>query len=160
MTLYQSTSSFFSSLFRVAVCGGAILFVQESAAQSSPLAAAPQAAQKPLAPAPAPTSGFAQPEYPGGDAALIAFLGQNLHYPTDACKDGAEGRVDVSFWIDEQGRPYGFGAIDAPHPSLAAEALRAMRLMPSWIPGRRDGKVVPLLVHVPIVFKRPANAGN
>lgn len=104
---------------------------------------------------PAPASLLVQPEFPGGDGALIAFLGQTLRYPADAYQDGAEGRVDVSFWIDERGHPYGFGTVDSPHPSLAAEALRAVRLMPLWTPGQRDGRPVPLLVHVPVVFRRP-----
>ncbi len=103
----------------------------------------------------APTASVTQPEYPGGDQALIAFLGQTLRYPTDAYEAGAEGRVDVSFWIDETGHPYGFGAVESPHPSLAAEAIRAMKLMPSWTPGQRSGQPSPMLVHVPVVFRRP-----
>ncbi|MBC7447961.1 MAG: TonB family protein [Hymenobacteraceae bacterium] len=122
-------------------------------------AAVPQASEANSATTPATGSvalpAFAQPEFPGGDVALIAFLGQNLHYPADVYKEKVEGKVNVSFWIDEQGRPYGFGVVESPHPSLTAEALRAMHLMPVWTPGRRDNRIVPLLVHVPVVFRLP-----
>ncbi len=116
-------------------------------------AAAPETPAASVAPTPPPA--FSQPEFPGGDAALITFLGQTMHYPADAYEQAIEGRVSVSFWIDEQGRAYGFGVVDSPHPSLTAEALRALQLMPAWTPGRRDGRIVPLLVHVPIMFRRP-----
>lgn len=99
-----------------------------------------------------------QPEFPGGDAALIQFLGQNLHYPADAWKERAEGRVDVSFWIDEQGRPYGFGVLQNIYPSLDAEALRALKLMPTWTPGQRNNKKAPMMVHVPVAFRMPTTA--
>lgn len=97
------------------------------------------------------------PEFPGGDAALIQFLGQTLRYPTDAYKDGVEGRVVVSFWIDEKGHPYGFGVLQSLHPSLDAEALRALKMMPDWAPGARNGQAAPMVVHVPVVFRRPAS---
>ena len=141
-----------------------LLFVASSlAAQPNVRLLASDISRKPAAArpvAPPPPIMYAQPEYPGGDGDLIAFLGQTLHYPADAYEAGAEGRVNVSFWIDERGHPYGFGVVEAPHPSLAEEALRAMRLMPDWAPGRREGRPVPLLVHVPVVFRRPANAAT
>ncbi len=106
---------------------------------------------------PAPEANITvQPEFPGGDAALIQFLGQNLHYPADAWKERVQGRVDISFWIDEQGRPYGFGLLQSVYPSLDAEALRALKLMPSWTPGQRNNKNVPMMVHVPVSFRLPA----
>ena len=147
-------SVLFSFRWLAVAAGVAFLFV------SAPTLAQPSlstvSAQANTSDSPAPASTLIQPEFPGGDAALIAFLGQTLRYPADAYQAGAEGRVDVSFWIDERGQPYGFGTVESPHPSLAAEALRAMRLMPLWAPGQRDGRPVPLLVHVPIVFRRPA----
>lgn len=117
-----------------------------------------EAPTTPLAPVVVPA--LVQPEFPGGDAALIEFLGRSLRYPAEAGVAGAEGKVIVSFWIDEQGHPYGFGAVESPHPSLAAEALRAMRMMPNWVPGRRVGQLVPLLVHVPVVFRLPAGTAS
>ena len=96
-----------------------------------------------------------QPEYPGGDEALIQFLSKSLRYPVAAFNEGAEGRVTVSFWVDEQGQTYGFGVIATPHPALAEEALRVMRTMPLWTPGQRNGQPAPMVVHVPIVFRRP-----
>lgn len=96
-----------------------------------------------------------QPEYPGGDQALITFLGKALRYPSDAYSAGAEGKVDISFWIDEKGHPYGFGVVESPHPSLAGEAIRAIKQMPDWTPGSRDGRATPMIVHVPVVFRRP-----
>ena len=100
------------------------------------------------------------PAFPGGEAALLTFIHERLRYPAVAARNQLEGKVIVSFWVDERGHPYGFGVVEAPHPSLAEEALRAMRLMPDWSPGRREGRPVPLLVHVPVVFRRPANAAT
>lgn len=102
-----------------------------------------------------PTEPLVQPEYPGGDAALIQFLGQNLRYPVDAWQADVQGRVVVSFWIDEQGKAYGFGVLESLYPSLDEEALRAVRLMPRWEPGRRGGAPAPMVVHVPVTFRRP-----
>ena len=139
----------------LALTGVALLLNSPLAAQPSPASLETFAATATL-PTNPPT--VMQPEYPGGDAALIRFLGSTLRYPLEAFKDGAEGKVDVSFWIDEQGHPYGFGTVESPHPALAAEALRAMRLMPDWTPGQRNSRPAPMLVHVPVVFRRPANA--
>lgn len=106
------------------------------------------------------TPEMVHPEFPGGDAALIQFLGQTLRYPADAYKEGVEGRVVVSFWIDEKGHPYGFGLLQPLHPSLDAEAMRALKLMPNWTPGSREGRSTPMVVHVPVVFRRPGGSAS
>ncbi len=132
--------------------------IQPLAAQTVGVAQVPQTTDTPApAAASVPPAPNAYPEFVGGDAALMQFLGQTLRYPADAYKEGAQGKVDVSFWIDEKGHPYGFGVVESPHPSLAVEALRALRLMPDWLPGRRNGQIAPQLVHVPVVFRRPTS---
>lgn len=96
---------------------------------------------------------FSQPTYPGGSAAMMAFLNKNLRYPAASQEKGTQGRVMVTFWVDEQGHAYGFGTLQAPDEALAAEAIRVTKLMPAWNPGRQDGRIQPMMVYVPVSFK-------
>ncbi len=113
--------------------------------------AAPQSA--PAAPSVTPAVEFRQPAYPGGPAELARFLNQNLHFPAEAAEAHVSGRVVVSFWVDEAGRPYGFGAVQSPHPALEAEALRVARKIAHWEPGVQDGHPAPMQMYLPVVFK-------
>ena len=74
------------------------------------------------------------PQYPGGDRELLKFIAQSIKYPTDA----------------QEAEPKIIRGID---PSLDAEALRVIGMMPRWTPGRQDGKAVRVLYTVPITFR-------
>lgn len=96
---------------------------------------------------------FRQPMFPGGQVELTKFLSRNLQYPTEAADARVSGRVVVSFWVDEQGHAYGFGAIQSPHPALEAEALRVARKIDRWEPGLQEGRLATMQMYLPVVFK-------
>ena len=93
------------------------------------------------------------PQYPGGDRELLKFIAQSIKYPTDAQEAGVQGRVICSFVVDKKGNIGEPKIIRGIDPSLDAEALRVIGMMPRWTPGRQDGKAVRVLYTVPITFR-------
>ena len=93
------------------------------------------------------------PQYPGGDRELLKFIAQSMKYPTDAQEAGVQGRVICSFVVDKKGNIVEPKIIRGIDPSLDAEALRVIGMMPRWTPGRQDGKAVRVLYTVPITFR-------
>lgn len=93
------------------------------------------------------------PQYPGGDRELLKFIAQSIKYPTDAQDAGVQGRVICSFVVDKKGNIVEPKIIRGIDPSLDAEALRVIGMMPRWTPGRQDGKAVRVLYTVPITFR-------
>jgi len=92
------------------------------------------------------------PEFPGGGIALRHYLASNVEYPTDAQERKIQGKVFVSFVIDENGRAINLKLERGVYSSLDREALRVVRTMPVWKPGREKGKVVKVSYTVPINF--------
>ena len=92
------------------------------------------------------------PEFPGGENALLSFLGSNVRYPVIAQENGIQGRVYVSFVIDETGNINDVSIIRGVDVSLDNEAIRVVRLMPKWKPGKQGGKAVKVRYNVPIFF--------
>ncbi len=95
-----------------------------------------------------------KPEYPGGEAALSRFIGENVSYPQEAIDQNAEGTSVVSFVIDEKGmvtKPMTAGAM-AGH-GLDDEAIKAVSKMPAWKPGMVKGKPVKTRLQLPVTFK-------
>lgn len=83
----------------------------------------------------------------------MKFIADSLRYPSVACENRIEGRVIVKFVVDCEGNilnPSVFRGID---PVLDKEAIRLVKLMPKWIPGRQNGKPVNVVCLVPIRFK-------
>ena len=93
------------------------------------------------------------PQYPGGDRELLKFIAQSIKYPTDAQEAGVQGRVICSFVVGKKGNIVEPKIIRGIDPSLDAEALRVIGMMPRWTPGRQDGKAVRVLYTVPITFR-------
>ena len=93
------------------------------------------------------------PQYPGGDRELLKFIAQSIKYPTDAQEAGVQGRVICSFVVDKKGNIVEPKIIRGIDPSLDAEALRTIGMMPRRTPGRQDGKAVRVLYTVPITFR-------
>ena len=93
------------------------------------------------------------PQYPGGDRELLKFIAQSIKYPTDAQEAGVQGRVICSFVVDKKGNIVEPKIVRGIDPSLDAEALRVIGMMPRWAPGRQDGKAVRVLYTVPITFR-------
>lgn len=93
------------------------------------------------------------PEFPGGQEALMKFLSTNLKYPPEAMAKGIEGRVLVKFIVNEDGTISDAAIQKSVEPALDAEALRVVNAMPKWTPGKKDGEVVRTSFTMPIVFR-------
>lgn len=93
------------------------------------------------------------PEYPGGMEELNKFIYQNIKYPSYCKKNRIEGKVLVSFIIDKDGTPINFRVVETPEPLLSGEAIRVVRMMPKWKPGKLRGVVVKVAYTLPIDFK-------
>ena len=92
------------------------------------------------------------PEVPGGMEALMQFMGQNMKYPKDAQKRKKQGRVLVTFVVEKDGSVSNAVVVKSVWPSLDAEALRVVRAMPKWAPGKQNGKVVRVKFTMPFNF--------
>ena len=84
---------------------------------------------------------------------FYAFVGKNLKYPKKAQRMGIEGKVFVQFIIDEFGNITELKVIRGIGSGCDEEALRVMRLLPSWIPGKQRGKPVKVRMVLPLTFK-------
>ena len=93
------------------------------------------------------------PEFPGGESSLLKFLGSNVKYPVIAQENGIQGKVYVSFVINETGNIDDVCIVRGVDNSLDNEALRVVRSMPKWKPGKQDGKTVKVRYNVPIFFE-------
>ena len=93
------------------------------------------------------------PQYPGGPAALMQFLSQNVKYPVEAHKAGVQGRVIANFVVEKDGSITNARIARSVHPLLDAEALRVIGNMPNWMPGMQNGEPVRVKYTVPITFK-------
>jgi len=96
-----------------------------------------------------------QPQFPGGDAELINYLSENLKYPKDAVEQGIEGRVVVQFVVNKTGKISDVKVLLSVHPSCDKEAIRLMKSMPKWIPGKQAGEPVNVYYTIPIRFRLP-----
>ncbi len=93
-----------------------------------------------------------QPEYPGGQDALIKFLISNIRYPEAAREKGIQGTVHVQFTVDKQGKVQNISIKKGVDPLLDAEAIRVMGIMPDWNPGKVKGKPVNMVMVLPVAF--------
>ena len=94
-----------------------------------------------------------QPEFPGGEAALYQYLSNNIHYPEDAMGNDIQGTVWVQFIIDKNGNVTNIKVVRSVDPSLDREAIRVVKSMPRWKPGKQRGKPVRVIFQVPIKFE-------
>lgn len=93
------------------------------------------------------------PEFPGGMAECLKFLGKNIKYPTIAQENGVQGRVIVQFVVNQDGSIVDPVVVRSVDPYLDKEALRVIRMMPKWKPGKQRGKAVRVKYTVPVTFK-------
>lgn len=92
------------------------------------------------------------PEYPGGMAALMKFIAQNIRYPKEAQEKGIQGRVIVQVTIDETGKINNPTIVKSISPEIDAEAIRIVKAMPNWTPGKQRGKAVSVKYTLPLNF--------
>ena len=94
-----------------------------------------------------------KPSFPGGLTALTQWFNGNVNYPAKAAKDGVEGRVIVEFVVEKDGSINDVKVVQSVDPLLDKEAVRVVKSMPSWIPGKQNGVVVRVKFSIPITFK-------
>lgn len=92
------------------------------------------------------------PEYPGGAAAMMAFIASNLKYPALCQENGIKGRVVLKFVVETDGSIGEIKTVSSPHYLLEKEAVRIVRKMPKWKPGRQSGRPVRVWYTVPVNF--------
>jgi TonB family protein len=93
------------------------------------------------------------PEYPGGPNAMMQFIMQNIKYPEQMKNDSIEGRVVLSFVVQKDGSITNVEELQSPHPVLTDEAMRIVKAMPNWKPGKVNGQAVPVKFTLPLSFK-------
>ena len=93
------------------------------------------------------------PMYPGGDGALMGYLRDNIHYPTVAAENGVQGRVVVGFVVERDGSITDVKILRGVDPSLDREAMRVVKSMPRWNPGKQNGSAVRVKYQVPVSFR-------
>ena len=94
-----------------------------------------------------------RPQFPGGDAELMKFLQQNIKYPKEAQEQGKQGRVIVQFVVNKDGSICEDTIIRSVDPQLDAEAIRVIRSMPNWTPGKQKGEPVRVRFTIPVTFR-------
>ena len=97
-----------------------------------------------------------QPQFPGGQEALMNFMMENVKYPSSAKKAGVEGKVMVSFIVAKSGEVTSVSVMNPEvDGDLQKEALRVVKKMPNWTPGTIEGKATNAKMVLPIMFKLP-----
>ena len=93
------------------------------------------------------------PQFPGGENEMKRFINKQLIYPAAARENNEEGRVIVEFVVMANGEIKSANIVRGVSESLDQEALRVIRLMPKWIPGKQNGQPVNVIMVTPITFQ-------
>ena len=93
------------------------------------------------------------PSFPGGAGALMQYLSSNIKYPVVAEENGVQGRVVCTFVVEKDGSITDVRVIKPVDPSLDKEAVRVVKGMPRWIPGKQNGSAVRVKYTVPVTFR-------
>lgn len=93
------------------------------------------------------------PSFPGGISGLRTYLNQNTRYPAVAQENGVQGHVVVSFVVGKDGHISDVTVLRSVDPSLDKEAIRVVRNMPRWTPGKQGGEPVKVRYNVPVSFR-------
>lgn len=92
------------------------------------------------------------PEFPGGEGELLNFLHKQIHYPPIAKEEGIQGTVFIQFIISKDGQVSNVKVLRGPGAGLDEEAVRVVKLLPQWKPGRQGGRNVPVIYNLPVKF--------
>lgn len=93
------------------------------------------------------------PSFPGGEVAMQKFIANNLKYPVSAQEEGLQGRVILRFVVERDGSIDQIQVIRGIGRDCDLEAMRVVKTMPKWIPGKHNGRVVPITFALPIIFR-------
>ena len=94
-----------------------------------------------------------KPQFKGGDAAYKKYLAQNVKYPQEAMKKRIQGSVRIGFTVNPDGSIVNAKVERKVNPLLDNEALRVVKAMPKWNPGKLNGEHVPVKMYVPVNFR-------
>lgn len=92
------------------------------------------------------------PEFPGGESSMRSYIQSNLQYPTMARESGIQGTVYVTFVVSKTGNISDIKVLRGIGGGCDEEAVRVIKSMPGWIPGKQNGKAVPVQFNLPIKF--------
>ena len=92
------------------------------------------------------------PAFPGGDQALLKYIGENTNYPQVSKEQNIQGRVIIRFCVTEKGGISQISVLKRVSPELDKEAMRVVSTLPDFNPGKQGGKAVPVWYMVPITF--------
>ena len=93
-----------------------------------------------------------EPEFPGGMDSLMAFLARNIVYPKTAKENGIQGKVFLTFCVEKDGSISNIKVLRDIGGGCGAEAVRVVKMMPKWTPGKQRGKAVRVQYNLPIQF--------
>ena len=93
------------------------------------------------------------PTFPGGEVEMQKFIRDNLRYPVVAQEAGIQGRVTLRFVVSKTGAIENVTVVRGIDPSCDKEAVRVVKSMPKWIPGKQNGLNVPVYFNLPIQFR-------
>jgi periplasmic protein TonB len=93
------------------------------------------------------------PQFPGGDKALYENIGREINYPIYARRMGIEGKICVQFVVTKEGNVANVQIAKGIDYGCDNETIRVVKLLPKWIPGKRNGIPVNVRIQIPIIFK-------
>jgi len=92
------------------------------------------------------------PSFPGGENEMYKFLGNNIVYPEYSKEANIQGKVFLQFVVRADGEITDIKILRGVSPEIDAEAIRVLKLMPKWIPGKQNGRNVSVYFKLPINF--------
>jgi protein TonB len=93
------------------------------------------------------------PAFPGGDGALLTFINSNIVYPDIARENNIQGKVILKFCVTYKGTIDQIEVVKPMDKALEEEAMRVIKLLPPWKPGKQGGKPVNVWFTVPVIFQ-------
>ena len=93
------------------------------------------------------------PEFPGGVAELLNYVANNIHYPETARINEIQGRVVVRFVVEKDGSAGEVKVVRSKDPDLDCEAVRVVKTLPNFVPGKTNGQTVRVWFTLPVSFR-------
>ena len=93
------------------------------------------------------------PQFPGGDAALMKYLSSHINYPPMAAENNVQGKVILQFVVEKDGRVGEVKVARSVDKDLDKEAIRVVKSLPKFTPGRQNGQAVSVWYTLPVTFK-------
>lgn len=93
------------------------------------------------------------PAFPGGDQKLLEYVAKNIKYPQIARESGIQGRVFIGFVVEPDGSVSNVKVLRGIGGGCDEEAVRVIKSMPKWKPGKQRGKAVRVSYQIPVMFK-------